>query len=67
MLIAPLMLLYSYNSQPKRKIISTLAPVVGIALMILIILEAIRMGAGMYMAGRQIDLEMLSQSLQGLQ
>ena len=66
-LIAPLMLLYSYNSQPKRKIISTLAPAVGIVLMILIFLEAIRMGAGMYMAGRQIDLEMLSQSLQGLQ
>ena len=66
-LIAPLMLLYSYNSQPKRKIISMLAPAVGIVLMILIFLEAIRMGAGMYMAGRQIDLEMLRQSLQGLQ
>ena len=66
--VAPLMLLYSYNSVPKRKIISTLAPAVGIVLMILVVLEAVRSGVGLYMAGRQIDLDELALILQqGLQ
>jgi len=64
--VAPLMLLYSYNAQPKRKIISTLAPAVGISLMVLVVLEAVRMGAGMYMRGREIDLNLLRQSIADL-
>ena len=62
--VAPLMLLYSYNSEPKRKLISTLIPAVGILLMILVVLESIRKGAGMIMAGKQINIESIRQSLQ---
>ena len=63
-IVAPLMLLYSYNSEPKNKMISMVIPAVGIVLMVLVVLESVRKGAGMFMAGRQIDLEKIRQTLQ---
>jgi hypothetical protein len=39
--VAPIMLLYSYTRMPKNKMISTLIPAVGIALIILIVIEGI--------------------------
>ena len=65
-LVAPLMLLYSYNTQPKNKVISLLAPAVGIILMILVVLESVRMGVGMFMAGREIDLSVISDGLKSI-
>jgi hypothetical protein len=62
-LVAPLMLLYSYNKQPKNKIISLLAPAVGIILMLLVVLEAIRKGTGMFMAGKEIDLDAIKNGI----
>ena len=56
-MIAPLMLLYSYNTVPKRKIISMLVPAAAIVLMILAALETFHCEAGIYMAGREIDME----------
>ena len=64
--VAPLMLLYSYTSEPKRKIISTLIPVAGILLIVVIILEAIRLGAGMIVGENKIDLVAIRQWLQQL-
>ena len=65
-LVAPLMLLYSYNTQPKYKVISLLAPAVGIVLMILVVLESVRMGVGMFMAGKEIDLSVITDGLKSL-
>jgi len=62
-MVAPLMLLYSYNKEPKHKIISLLAPAVGIILMILVVLEAVRKGTGMFMAGREIDLDAIKNGI----
>ena len=64
--VAPLMLLYSYNSEPKNKMISMLIPVVGIVLMVIVVLEAGRKGVGMFMAGRQIDLDAIRDALKQL-
>ncbi len=64
--VAPLMLLYSYNAQPKRKIISTLIPCVAIVIIFLIFMEAIRMAVGMYMSGREIDLDVIKETLSSL-
>lgn len=63
-LAAPLMLLYSYNSEPKNKMLSLLIPAVGIFLMFLVVLEAIRMGVGMVMETRKIDLDAIRQVVQ---
>ena len=59
-LVAPLMLLFSYNKAPKRPIISILIPAVSIVLMLVIVLEAARLGIGMLMEGKQIDLDQLA-------
>ncbi len=61
--VAPLMLLYSYTSEPKRKIVSTLIPVGGILVIVLIILEAIRLGAGLIVGENKIDLVAIRQWL----
>jgi len=61
---APLMLLYSYTAEPKNKTLSLLFPVAGILLIVLIVLEAIRMGAGMIMGGKKIDLNVIRQTIQ---
>ena len=61
--VAPLMLLYSYTSEPKRKIVSTLIPVGGILVIVLIILEAIRLGAGLIVGEDKIDLVAIRQWL----
>ena len=44
--VAPVMLLYSYTRVPKNKLISTLIPVAGIALIILVIFEGAYQGLG---------------------
>ena len=64
--VAPLMLLYSYTSEPKRKIVSTLIPVGGILVIVLIILEAIRLGAGLIVGENKIDLVAFRQWLKQL-
>ena len=61
--VAPLMLLYSYTSEPKRKIVSTLIPVGGILVIVLIILEALRLGAGLIVGEDKIDLVAIRQWL----
>lgn len=58
-LVAPLMLLFSYNREPKNKMIGMLLPVAAIFIMILITFEAIRFGVGEMMASQKIDLEEL--------
>ena len=59
--IAPLMLLYSYTREPKRKILSMVIPAAGILLIVLIVLEAIRLGAGLIVGGNKIDLQAIRQ------
>ena len=44
--VAPVMLLYSYTRVPKYKMISTLIPVIGIVLIILVIFEGVYQGLG---------------------
>ena len=61
--VAPLMLLYSYTSEPKRKIMNTLIPVGGILLIVLIVLETIRLGAGLLVGKNKIDIEVIRQWL----
>ena len=65
-LLAPFMLLFSYNREPKNKMISMVLPVVAIVLCVFIILEATRMGVGMFMNGKQINVDEVSQMLQSL-
>ena len=62
--VAPLMLLYSYTREPKRKILSTVIPAAGILLIVLIVLESIRLGAGLIVGGNKIDLQEIRQLLQ---
>jgi hypothetical protein len=64
--VAPLMLLYSYNAEPKNKKISLVIPAVGVFLIILIVLEAIRLGVGMIVGDKKIDLQAIRQSMQQL-
>ena len=59
-LLAPFMLLFSYNKEPKKKIISMILPAIAIVLCIFIVLEATRMGVGMMMDGKQIDVNKLA-------
>ena len=66
LLVAPLMLLYSYNRVPKRKVVGMLLPVVAIAIMILITCEAVRFGVGALMEGKQLDLNELQETLKML-
>ena len=61
------MLLFSYNKEPKKKIISLILPAVAIVLCIFIVLEATRMGVGMLMNGKQIDVDKLAEAFQGMQ
>ena len=56
-LLAPFMLLFSYNKEPKNKIISMILPAVAIVLCAFIVLEATRMGVGMIMEGKQINVD----------
>ena len=64
--VAPLMLLYSYTSEPKRKIISTLIPAAAILVIVLIVLEAIRLGAGLLVGDNKIDLQAIRQWIRQL-
>ena len=66
-LLAPLVLLFSYNKEPKNKMISMLLPVVAIALSIIIVLEATRMGVGMIMGGKQINVDELASLFAGME
>lgn len=65
-LLAPFMLLFSYNKEPKNKMISMVLPAVAIVLCIFIVLEATRMGVGMIMNGKQINVDEVGQMLQSL-
>jgi len=66
LLVAPLMLLYSFSRVPKRKVVGMLLPVVAIAIMILITCEAVRFGVGALMEGKQLDLNELQETLKML-
>jgi cytochrome bd-type quinol oxidase subunit 2 len=66
-LLAPFMLLFSYNKQPKKKIISLILPAVAVVLCIFIVLEATRMGVGMIMEGKQIDVDKLAEMFKSMQ
>jgi len=59
--VAPVMLLYSYTRVPKNKMISTLIPVAGIVLIILVILEGIYQGLGFLPFERFNLVEMMQQ------
>ena len=59
--VAPLMLLYSYTSEPKNKKISMLIPAGAILLIFVIVLEAVRLGAGLIVGDNKIDLEAIRQ------
>ena len=48
---APLMLLYSFNRVPKRKIISLLVPAAAIALALILVIEGLHYGIGVYLKG----------------
>ena len=61
------MLLFSYNKEPKRKIISLILPAVAVVLCIFIVLEATRMGVGMIMEGKQIDVDKLAEMFKSMQ
>ncbi len=65
-LLAPFMLLFSYNKEPRNKLISIALPAVAIVLCVFILLEAIRMGTGMIMNGKQINVDEVAQMLAGL-
>ena len=65
-LLAPFMLLFSYNKEPKNKMISMVLPAVAIVLCIFIVLEATRMGVGMIMNGKQINVDEVGQMLKSL-
>ena len=47
-LAAPLVLLYSYTRIPKNKLISLAIPVIAVALMLLILLEGVHQGLGLF-------------------
>ena len=64
--VAPLMLLYSYTSEPKNKKISMLIPAGAILVIILIVLESIRLGAGLIVGENKIDLVAIRQWLNQL-
>ena len=66
-LLAPFMLLFSYNKEPKKKIISLIFPVIAVVLCVFIVLEATRMGVGMIMDGKQIDVDKLANMFTGMQ
>lgn len=46
--VAPLVLLYSYTRIPKNKLISLAIPVIAVVLMLLILLEGVHQGLGLY-------------------
>ena len=64
--ICVIMLLFSYNKEPKNKMISMVLPAVAIVLCIFIVLEATRMGVGMIMNGKQINVDEVGQMLKSL-
>jgi hypothetical protein len=64
--VAPLMLLYSYTSEPKNKKISLLIPAGAILLIILIVLESIRLGAGLIVGDKKINLPAIRQGIEQL-
>ena len=47
-LVAPLVLLYSYTRIPKNKLISLAIPVIAVVLMLLILLEGVHQGLGLF-------------------
>ena len=61
--VAPIMLLYSYTRIPKNKMISTLIPVAGIVLIILIVIEGIYQMLG-YLPIQKINLLQTMELLQ---
>ncbi|MER1994751.1 MAG: hypothetical protein ABS897_11990, partial [Eubacteriales bacterium] len=61
--VAPIMLLYSYTRIPKNKMISTLIPAAGIALIILIVIEGIYQMLG-YLPIKKINIRETVELLQ---
>ena len=63
-LIAPLMLLFSYNRVPRWKKLDSIIPAVAIILIVLLFLEAFRITAGNLLANHRVDLNQLDQWLE---
>ena len=62
-MIAPLMLLFSYNRIPKWKRLDSFIPVVAIIIIILLFLEAFRLAAGQLLASHPVDLNQVDEWL----
>jgi len=63
-LIAPLMLLFSYNRVPRWKKLDKVIPAAAIILIVLLFLEAFRLAAGRLLANHPVDLNQLDQWLE---
>ena len=63
--VAPLVLLYSYTREPANKKISMLIPAVGIALILILLLEGIYQGVG-YLPFQRYNLMEMLQEVSGL-
>ena len=62
-LIAPLMLLFSYNRVPRWKKLDSVIPAVAIILIVLLFLEAFRISVGKLLANHPVDLNQVDQWL----
>ena len=63
-LIAPLMLLFSYNRVPRWKKLDSVIPVAAIIITVLLFLEAFRIAAGKLLVNYQVDLNQIDEWLQ---
>ena len=62
-LIAPMMLLFSYNRVPRWKKLDKVIPAVAIILIVLLFLEAFRISVGRLLANHPVDLNQVDQWL----
>ena len=63
-LIAPLMLLFSYNRVPRWKQLDSVIPAAAIILIVLLFLEGFRLAVGKFLASHPMDLNQLDEWLE---
>ena len=63
-LIAPLMLLFSYNRVPRWKKLDRVIPAAAVIVIVLLFLEAFRIAAGKLLVNYQVDLNQIDEWLQ---
>ena len=66
-MIAPFILLFSYNRTPKWKKLDTIIPEAAVVVIIVLFLEAFRAGAGRLLVNHQVDLNQVDEWLQIIQ